>query len=418
VYQLMRKYSLNREAATRRYLEESDERLYNPKAVYLFPGEEYIAETEEDDQELDLGAQNVFGRVEYRKTEYVIEEPVDEVEQRMIGAKKDPDQEALEHAMLLSAQEDQFGINMYDSLSSQDHLLLEDYISQGFTREEAALIIFEEKFGKSSNTSTIIPAMPTLNPVRNVNYGGPRSHHSNDMYGSTRDSDEEDNSEVMELIRRGYTREQALAVIEQHRERAIARSTAPDRHPTDPTHYDPHPKEEEFNLTEKEEREVEAAMTRSGYSRRVAVDQVVRARTTISSGSAMLASRAGISNDMTGLSITETINTNESYEVRQLLDRGYTREQAQQLIAHRNRENSRMGALDNGSLSHESRGSVGAEVVLPSQVVQYMNNGYSKEQAFELMRRKQSPLVERGNQSENRSGNVSTLQVLRFLFVF
>jgi hypothetical protein len=57
------------------------------------------------------------------------------VEQRLIAAKKDPDQEALEHGVLLSSQEIEFGVNMYDALTPSDEPVIDEYIAQGFTRE-------------------------------------------------------------------------------------------------------------------------------------------------------------------------------------------------------------------------------------------------------------------------------------------
>jgi hypothetical protein len=41
IYKLMKEKKVSKDDAIRRYLENSDERLYNPKAVYLFPGDKY-----------------------------------------------------------------------------------------------------------------------------------------------------------------------------------------------------------------------------------------------------------------------------------------------------------------------------------------------------------------------------------------
>jgi Tfp pilus assembly protein PilV len=57
------------------------------------------------------------------------------VEQVSIGPKiQDPDQEALEAGILLSSQNAQYGTNMIDSLRPEDHIVMEEYIKQGFTR--------------------------------------------------------------------------------------------------------------------------------------------------------------------------------------------------------------------------------------------------------------------------------------------
>jgi hypothetical protein len=57
----------------------------------------------------------------------------------------DPDQEALEVALLLSEQEAKYGTNMFDALGPDDNTLIQAYMCQGFSKEEAILIIFEQK---------------------------------------------------------------------------------------------------------------------------------------------------------------------------------------------------------------------------------------------------------------------------------
>lgn len=129
------------------------------------------------------------------------------IEQRLIAAKKDPDQEALEHGLLLSQQESEYGVNMYESLTPEDEPVIDDYLSQGFTREEAILIIFEEKYGKVTNQNPhITPAMPTLFKVP--------SNPSNPTGPSLPEPDlsEEDEAAILVLMARGYTREQAVSV--------------------------------------------------------------------------------------------------------------------------------------------------------------------------------------------------------------
>jgi hypothetical protein len=53
------------------------------------------------------------------------------IEKRRIAPKKNPDQEALDLALLLSQQESEYGINMFDSLTPSDDALIEDYKKQG-----------------------------------------------------------------------------------------------------------------------------------------------------------------------------------------------------------------------------------------------------------------------------------------------
>jgi hypothetical protein len=384
VYQLMSKHKITREKAVRMFLEEHDERLYNPKAVYLFPGEEYTPEEEDDDDsEEERRKQAMFGRVEYNQKTRVDTDSISEaspatIEQRLIGVKKDPDQEALEHALLLSAQEQEFGVNMYDSLTAADQLVLHEYISQGFTREEGALIIFEEKFGKTKNTqnSVVIPAMPTLRAV----HASTHSHTGTDRSSAAYGSDEEDGEEVEDLIRRGYTREQAIAVIEGHREKA--RRAAATQHPSDPTFYHPHPNEDRFNLSEREEREVEQVMSRQQCSRRVAVETVVQMRTTASSASVTS------HNSHTSWEGSNSSNYSESAEVRKYMDRGYSREQALQLIRNKTANAATVSSTNSVSSRRPSYSSTtGDSYSEETEITKYMNRGYTQEQAKELVRR-------------------------------
>lgn len=395
IYQLMSKHRISRDKAVRMYLEEHDERLYNPKAVYLFPGEVYVPEEDVDDEEEERRKEALYGRVEYRAKndgDSWSEASPATVEQRLIGAKKDPDQEALEHALLLSTQEQEFGINMYDSLTSADQLILHEYISQGFTREEGALIIFEEKFGKTKNlqNTSVIPAMPTLRAVH-----GTHSHTGTDRssgglgYGSeVGDHDqEEDDEEVQDLICRGYTREQAIAVIQVHRERA--RQAAATRHPADPTHYDPHPREEQFNLSELEEREVEDAMNRRGCSRRAAVESVVQMRTS-SASHTHTSSYGGSTSHEDSSASTALGSSGESYEVRQYMDRGYSREQALQLVRSKAANGSTVFRRPSTTSSHSGGDSVYSSHYEDADVAKYMSRGYTREQATEIVKRESS----------------------------
>lgn len=58
--------------------------------------------------------------------------------------------EAMHLAMLLSEQEAQYGINMYDSLQASDEPEIQRYMAQGFSMEEAVYAIFDRKFVHAS----------------------------------------------------------------------------------------------------------------------------------------------------------------------------------------------------------------------------------------------------------------------------
>ena len=80
----------------------------------------------------------------------------------LVSAKEaDPDKEALTLGMLLSQQMKEFGTTMFDSLRPSDEEALDSYRMGGFTREEAALLLFEERYGKVSTQSPALhPALP------------------------------------------------------------------------------------------------------------------------------------------------------------------------------------------------------------------------------------------------------------------
>lgn len=87
-------------------------------------------------------------------------EVVDGSGQRVF-TKLDPDDEALEHGILLSKQLEKYGVTMYESIRPEDEVVIADYLARGYSREEAVLIIFEAKHGPVS-ASTML-SIPTLN---------------------------------------------------------------------------------------------------------------------------------------------------------------------------------------------------------------------------------------------------------------
>jgi hypothetical protein len=69
--------------------------------------------------------------------------------------------------VLLSLQLKEYGTTMFDSLRAGDEVILEEYALGGFSREEAALLLFEDRYGKVSTQHSVIhPALPhtQINP--------------------------------------------------------------------------------------------------------------------------------------------------------------------------------------------------------------------------------------------------------------
>jgi hypothetical protein len=101
---------------------------------------------------------------------------------------------------------------MYEALLDVDEPTVEEYMAQGFTREEAILIIFEERFGKVSilKTSKITPAMPTLHKLESTVVSS----------GLVVEADE---PEIETLMTRGFTREQAIKYLFENRQKEAER---------------------------------------------------------------------------------------------------------------------------------------------------------------------------------------------------
>lgn len=89
-------------------------------------------------------------------------------EERLQEEKKDADQEALEHGMLVSQQESQFGINMYDSLTADDNYEIDRLIDLGYTKEQAVLLIFERKYGKVNRGQNHLQSLVSSPQIRSI----------------------------------------------------------------------------------------------------------------------------------------------------------------------------------------------------------------------------------------------------------
>ena len=119
---------------------------------------------------------------------------------------------------------------MYESLTPDDEETLEEYISQGLLREEAILMIFEEKFNIAPSTKSKklapIAAMPTiaskLVKTKSSVVTDPPMSEINDP-------------EVQKLIDKGYTPEQAVKLIKQK-----GSSGSPDQRHQQHHHYNVH----------------------------------------------------------------------------------------------------------------------------------------------------------------------------------
>ena len=64
------------------------------------------------------------------------------------GSSEDPDRAAIRIALIVSAQEKQFGVNMYESLLESDSPILDELLVRGYETDEAVLKIYESKYGR------------------------------------------------------------------------------------------------------------------------------------------------------------------------------------------------------------------------------------------------------------------------------
>lgn len=66
-----------------------------------------------------------------------------------------PDLEAMKLALLVSEQETEYGINMYDSLQPEDEDVIAEYMAHGYSLDEAVYEVFTNKV-MSSIQETIL----------------------------------------------------------------------------------------------------------------------------------------------------------------------------------------------------------------------------------------------------------------------
>eukprot|EP01035_Chromulina_nebulosa_P040729 gene40729-55073_t len=107
----------------------------------------------------------------------------------------DPDQEALQVGLLLSMQEAKYGTNMFDALGSKDNTVIQAYMCQGFSKEEAILKIFEQKYGDDTSSHNLSISMPNIIHPKTIGLGLVPS-----------DSSIADENEMAWLLSIGYSR--------------------------------------------------------------------------------------------------------------------------------------------------------------------------------------------------------------------
>jgi len=302
------------------------------------------------------------------------EQTVVEEEPLVVLPKKDPDEEALEHALLLSEQLEKFGCTMYDVLTPSDERLMREYQDAGFTKEESTLLVFEEKFGEAPKT---IPSMPTLSAER-VN---------DQIIGRTLSSEEVQALEA--LMMKGYSLEQSRTAVLCAAGGPITGSSngVTLQHESSFSEmFAPHPLEQEYNLSDREASAVENVMQVRNCSRKDAVDVVVAERLRRQE-----AAMAPLIIQMRA----PTSNHAVEHRVRSLMMQGFTEAQARVMayppIASYPRVDDslypEMQSLMSRGYSRGARGGLGSMSSVSSSeaaVQRLMSQGFSRNQAIEI----------------------------------
>jgi hypothetical protein len=302
------------------------------------------------------------------------EQTVVEEEPLVVLPKKDPDEEALEHALLLSEQLEKFGCTMYDVLTPSDERLMREYQDAGFTKEESTLLVFEEKFGEAPKT---IPSMPTLSAER-VN---------DQIVGRTLSSEEVQALEA--LMMKGYSLEQSRTAVLRAAGGPITGSSngVTLQHESSFSElFAPHPLEQEYNLSDREASAVENVMQVRNCSRKDAVDVVVAERLRRQE-----AAMAPLIIQMRA----PTSNHAVEHRVRSLMMQGFTEAQARVMayppIASYPRVDDslypEMQSLMSRGYSRGARGGLGSMSSVSSSeaaVQRLMSQGFSRNQAIEI----------------------------------
>lgn len=305
------------------------------------------------------------------------EQTVVEEEPLVVLPKKDPDEEALEHALLLSEQLEKFGCTMYDVLTPSDERLLREYQDAGFTKEESTLLVFEEKFGEAPKT---IPSMPTLSAER-VN---------DQIVGRTLSSEEVQALEA--LMMKGYSLEQSRTAVLRAGGGPMTGSSngVTLQHESSFSEmFAPHPLEQEYNLSDREASAVENVMQVRNCSRKDAVDVVVAER---------LRRQEAAMSPLIIQMRAPTSNHAVEHRVRSLMMQGFTEAQARVMayppIASYPRVDDslypEMQSLMSRGYSRGARGGLGSMSSVSSSeaaVQRLMSQGFSRNQAIEIHRR-------------------------------
>jgi hypothetical protein len=132
--------------------------------------------------------------------------------------------EALKLGLIVSQQEADYGINMYDALMPADEQQIEQLIRTGITLDEAILKVFESRFGKTKLDSS---ALGAVDEIAQRGGGNLNVLRSNNIHSISGDMDYEAadklESEISLLVLSGYSREKAVKILLQRKKKKVKR---------------------------------------------------------------------------------------------------------------------------------------------------------------------------------------------------
>jgi hypothetical protein len=130
--------------------------------------------------------------------------------------------EALKLGLIVSQQEADYGINMYDALMPSDEQQIEQLIRTRITLDEAILKVFESRFGKTKLDSS---ALGAVDEIAHRGGGNLSVLRNNNVHSISGDMDYEAadklESEISLLVLSGYSREKAVKILLQRKKKKV-----------------------------------------------------------------------------------------------------------------------------------------------------------------------------------------------------
>eukprot|EP00597_Dinobryon_sp_UTEXLB2267_P019255 CAMPEP_0201113948 /NCGR_PEP_ID=MMETSP0812-20130820/78123_1 /ASSEMBLY_ACC=CAM_ASM_000668 /TAXON_ID=98059 /ORGANISM="Dinobryon sp., Strain UTEXLB2267" /LENGTH=772 /DNA_ID=CAMNT_0047377531 /DNA_START=69 /DNA_END=2387 /DNA_ORIENTATION=- len=131
-----------------------------------------------------------------------------------LGLGQDPDQRALQHGLLLSLQTARYGTDMVTSLTPDFEPVVAEYVRRGCDREQAALLIFEERFGKVALPCRPLSPQPQRSPQQFPTHlpAALSPQHLPPHHTASPFLLQQQEEEIQQIVSRGYSYELAAQI--------------------------------------------------------------------------------------------------------------------------------------------------------------------------------------------------------------